>query len=214
MNRPQHITFTGLDAKTDLARCQKLSKRYPIEWGTLMGNKTGNHPRYPGKECLNEILLRPLGMKALHLCGRAASTFCEASWEYEQVLEFDRIQINMTPHDYDLSSLRSVASRVPFKIILQHRDTHFPENTSFQYLFDQSGGRGVVPTQIPSYKGENFVGFAGGINPNNVLEWIKQIDAQNYWIDMESGVRTPEDWLDLDSCESVCQQIWGDYGHG
>lgn len=211
MNRPQHVTFTGLDDQTDLQRCQELSKRYPIEWGTLVGNKTGEHPRYPGVETLEKIVQRPF-QKALHLCGDTAMFFQERPWEYSQATHFDRVQVNRKPSDYNLEKLRGFASQTPFRIIVQHREAAFPEDDTLDYLYDTSGGRGTIPETVPSYSGGNMVGYAGGINPDNVEEWVRRIDALVYWIDMESGVRT-DDWLDLDKCEEVCKTIWGTYGH-
>jgi phosphoribosylanthranilate isomerase len=85
----------------------------------------------------------------------------------------------------------------------------FPEDDSIDYLFDTSGGRGEIPLAVPGHNKARLVGFAGGITPENVLRWIGSVNAQNYWIDMESGVRT-DDWLDLDKCEAVCRAIWGE----
>jgi phosphoribosylanthranilate isomerase len=52
------------------------------------------------------------------------------------------------------------------------------------------------------------VGYAGGINPDNAAEVVSRIQADRYWIDMETGVRTG-DWLDLDKCEAVCRAVYG-----
>jgi len=31
-----------------------------------------------------------------------------------------------------------------------------------------------------------------------------------YWLNMKSAVRTPDDWLDLNKCEAVCTELFGD----
>ena len=33
--KPHFLTFTGIDADTDLDRVHDLSRRYPLEWGVL-----------------------------------------------------------------------------------------------------------------------------------------------------------------------------------
>lgn len=87
----------------------------------------------------------------------------------------------------------------------------FPEKSTDSFmLFDTSGGRGKLPDSIPSHPGYT-VGYSGGINPENVVEYIQRIpgleEDSKYWIDMESGVRT-NNWLDLNKCEEVCKKIW------
>ena len=84
--------------------------------------------------------------------------------------------------------------------------------TKMSVLLDASGGRGidtpVKPLNIPGLK----VGYAGGLNPENVgekLEYLMENVEGEFWIDMESGVRT-DDRFDIDKCVSVlqtCQKI-------
>ena len=76
-------------------------------------------------------------------------------------------------------------------------------------LWDNSGGIGrVLDIVAPPEDFRYTPGYSGGINPNNVAEVIGKIEAlnlkQDYWIDMETGVRT-EDWFDLDKCEAVAK---------
>ena len=35
MRKPEFITFTGIDDRTDLVLADFLANRYPIEWGIL-----------------------------------------------------------------------------------------------------------------------------------------------------------------------------------
>ena len=61
----------------------------------------------------------------------------------------------------------------------------------------------VKPLNIPGLK----VGYAGGLNPENVgekLEYLMENVEGEFWIDMESGVRT-DDRFDIDKCVSVLQ---------
>lgn len=94
---------------------------------------------------------------------------------------------------------------------MQVRGDEFPAcNNCVQMLFDRSGGTGKVPDTWPRHPGGGVqVGYAGGINPDNVLDVIDAIGPDGpYWIDMESGVRT-DDWFDLDKCEAVLQAVYG-----
>jgi len=83
-------------------------------------------------------------------------------------------------------------------------------NVPRDILFDASGGRGEVNTTWPEPIG-NFCGYAGGFNPENVEERVRDLaeflpENQIIWIDMESGVRT-EDIFDLDKAESVIRSV-------
>ena len=101
----------------------------------------------------------------------------------------------------------------------KNRMTVFNYPRSISMLHDASGGRGIptevyeVPPTAADLKGVNrswtqnraLFGFAGGISPDNVEAKIQQIMALgdfDFWIDMESAVRT-DDVLDLDKVESV-----------
>jgi phosphoribosylanthranilate isomerase len=79
-------------------------------------------------------------------------------------------------------------------------------------LLDASGGRGI-DTPIEILKTNIKVGYAGGINPDNVADklsfLLEHVNTGEFWIDMESGVRT-DDWFDLDKVVKVlgiCQQV-------
>ena len=79
-------------------------------------------------------------------------------------------------------------------------------------LLDESGGKGIeAPFRMPSYLHNVHVGFAGGINPDNVVAKVQEITSlphvNRFWIDMESGVRT-NDRFDLDKVEQVCELVY------
>ena len=125
--------------------------------------------------------------------------------------DFDRIQVNFRPSWYNYGALRGLAEAIGRPIICQHRDQYmFPDqDPRLQFLYDRSGGRGVPPKRLPKWHESNgFVGYAGGIGPGNVIDVLKGITAEDFWIDMESGVRT-DDWFDLDKVEDVCRQVYG-----
>ena len=71
-------------------------------------------------------------------------------------------------------------------------------------LLDASGGQGIN-TDIEILNLPNKVGYAGGINPDNVadkLTYLLDNCTSPFWIDMESGVRT-NDWFDVEKVKQV-----------
>ena len=82
-------------------------------------------------------------------------------------------------------------------------------------LLDKSGGLGIdTPIGFPPYAHRVHVGFAGGINPDNVIDKMNIITTSSlvgkFWIDMESGVRT-DDRFDLDKVEDVCKKVYDEF---
>lgn len=69
------------------------------------------------------------------------------------------------------------------------------------FLFDRSGGRGESllvqsqgdPSSYPTPVPHRFVGYAGGLGPDNIAAFMPRIYApgkpERYWIDMETGIR-------------------------
>ncbi len=210
MKFPQHITFTGIDERTDLSRCARISSRWPVEWGVLIGGRLGKN-RYPSEVAIHRAVdtsCRFAMPISLHACGKFAQ---EANQGKAPVFAAwcRRMQVNMASNAYDLAALLRLAAQERMTIIVQCRGVRFPEPVpGLQYLFDRSGGKGVLPTHWPIGPAGQLVGYAGGINPDNAAEVVSRIQADRYWIDMETGVRT-EDWLDLDKCEAVCRAVYG-----
>lgn len=224
MKKPLWITFTGLDERTDLKQCKILSDQYPIEWGVLVGGRLGKS-RYPTDKVLAEILRSPLQL-AMHMCGPAAKWMNDGMPILETPPEgvstvamtylnrVNRIQVNRARGQYDLKSIWKGAShlRSDQKILVQHRGETLPfsrPDDRIHYLHDESGGKGIATKEWahPSYR-TNFVGYAGGLNPDNVAVEVARMPANNFWIDMETGLRT-DDWLDLDKCRAVCEAVYG-----
>ena len=206
--KPAFITFTGIDERTDLARVQALSDRYPVEWAVLFSAaRQETDPRYPSLVVTEEFRLMPI-RKAAHLCGDYAKAVVKCGKPNVFLTGFQRIQINtISPVPMAINDYASIWSA---QGVMQVRGDDFPEIKKVQMLFDRSGGRGVVPGRWPRHPGgDRLVGYAGGIGPDNVLDVLAVINADGpYWIDMESGVRT-DDWLDLDKCEAVLEAVYG-----
>ena len=213
-DKPNWITFTGIDAYTDLYHLIDLSERYKgyVEWGVLFSENKTNQGclRYPPR--LMTEALRPLtylNMSA-HLCGKYATEAnkgrvpnCDFT-----AINFRRVQVNHSSPD--INKLNDFSRMIHKQVIAQSRDPEgFAMGGDVQWLFDQSGGRGERPKTLPKNIGGVMCGYAGGINPENVLEVIGNIDAERYWIDMETGVRNKHDLFDLDKCEAVLKAVYG-----
>lgn len=215
------ITISGIDDTTSLDSLVDLTKRFPfVEWGILYSTKnTGRQPRYPSEPMIR--LFSSCLPTSLHLCGDISRVVRENRVFVSSVLKplsfiigsnnvspFARIQLNgWQPHD-------EVPSLNPERIVLQVRGRDMFDETLArlrtlgrfvypQILFDPSGGRGVRtdfewPSKDEIFQFNQFVsrvGFAGGINPNNVREVIETfLERTNepFWLDMESGVRRTE----------------------
>ncbi len=222
--RLKHITFTGVDARTDIERLKKIQECWPLaEFGVLTSYhwyENGN--RYINPQFLCNLWGQRLNL-ALHVCGRAASDAADGYWyrlckhlNYCLGL-FKRVQLNIANRadiPYRLAS-------TPYnhtEVIIQQRGIHDIEfyerskwvNTSI--LLDASGGQGIN-TPIEILKCDGKVGYAGGINAENVADKLRYLFENvrhgEFWIDMESGVRT-DDWLDLDKVERVlriCDEV-------
>jgi hypothetical protein len=208
--KPEFITFTGADYRTDVAGMTMLAAQYPIEWGILFSpSRQGVDGRYPGGEAQSRFAWSGLRLSA-HLCGGYARNIMEngslgALRIPVDLGIFERIQVN---HSAPLSDrINTFRKGWGPRCIAQCRG-EFPEDTSVDWLFDQSGGRGAEPESLPGYP-RRLVGYAGGIGPDNVISVIRRINASGpYWIDMESKVRT-DDWFDLTLCRQVCEAVYG-----
>lgn len=211
MIRPNIITFTGLDERCHPDAMRSIVANHHVEWGILFGGRLGKN-RYPRVEFVGEFMSEIgddlMWNFAAHLCGAAI-----ASQIKNRILPdipfdfFDRIQWNAINYDYEDVTWLHETTGLP--IILQHRNGDWPRNSpeGVFFLHDQSGGKGKVPTSRPPQGDRGYVGYAGGFRPENVLEIVSTLDAHHFWIDMETGVRTSDDWLDLDKCEAVCDAL-------
>ena len=222
MTAPEHVTFTGLDAWTDLDRAMSLSSRYCIEWGVLLSpERQGLEPRYPALDVVRRIvdgLPGNMATTAAHLCGDHARAVAEGRDPTIRALiagAFERYQINTADAGVSAEVVARFAARLGGTGILQCRSGFPDDRQGVEWLFDASGGRGLLPGSWPrpSRVGDAMVGYAGGLGPDTVAEALAVIAPRHdgrrpYWIDMESAIRT-DDRLDLDKCETVCRIVYG-----
>lgn len=236
------ISFVGVDEKTDLDELYKLAELslVRLEFGVLyspnrMGKK--DHPRYPTLDFMKQFPNQHQTKfdESIHLCGDAVDDFIQRDVENRRLCTlFDRIQLNFSMQKYAESYIvqqlysngRDVWSGLIGKMIIQDNksktnlvkdilDTlnnkHALYN-SVDILFDASGGFGKEIDNVKPVYDFFYCGYAGGINPTNVIDILKKIDRANctkdvtYYIDMESGIRT-NDWFDLDKCRDIILQV-------
>lgn len=237
--RLKHITLTGIDAKTDIQDLIDIQREFPIaEFGVLTSyhwNENGN--RYLDPELMNN--LRGSGLHlSLHICGRAAHDAAVKDWEKNDALTlgnldiFKRVQLNLSGRK-DNPEFCWIPIVIGQELIVQQKgcnDLTLYENTLKHWkesphlhrdvisvLLDASGGRGI-DTPIDILETKEKVGYAGGINPDNVADKMtylfENVHDGEFWIDMESGVRT-DDWFDTDKVRRVlriCKEVIRDLG--
>lgn len=228
MKKPEFITFTGIDDATDLVAARALAAEYPVEYGVLFSpERQGFSPRYPNWSTISQMLLfaMPGSRYAAHLCGGYSRLLlASASTTLDSVLQehFGRVQINTHYVGINVAAIAEWAESVRAQPILQCRGA-FPAEEDVSWLFDASGGRGVVPETWPAAARREptddcpdvprLVGYAGGLSPTNIATALPAIAAaagdSPYWIDMESGVRDADDRFDLAKCRAVCKAVYG-----
>lgn len=217
------VTITGADDKTRREDLDGLTAEYPfVEWGLLVSATRGGEPRYPSDETFIRLLVgRTAHGMAMHLCGDAAWRALAGdgpkgksglTFQVNGFTHFVDEHGPLTPFGQWLTHVRGHGSTVILQV--QHAralsvakllgDIH----PNVRALWDESGGRGVRgdwPDPLP----EQILGYAGGITPENVKEAIEILLAKpgdgETWIDMESGVRT-HDEFDLDKVRLVLAQ--------
>jgi hypothetical protein len=229
------VTITGADDETDPEALQELSARYPfVEWGILIGSHIES--RFPSVDWIHRLAQCRLhsnnAMKlSLHVCGRPLREIASGISHLDRTLGptlyvFRRVQLNW----HGLRMADSVSENVlkaffgldgfgwdPTLIFQLDgvNDQLFRESSrrfACVGLLDQSHGAGLLPNEWPSPHSLMACGWAGGLSPENLKAEIPRIAAKahkafNYWIDMETHVRTDDGQrLDLERVNQ-CLQI-------
>lgn len=201
------VTITGADDDTDPSALAALSAEFPfVEWGILFSAKRQGGPRYPSTAWLGRLraLAGIASMKlAAHFCGTHARDTIAANDRWLGEAEgFQRIQLN----GWDGQGLARIALRCKSELIMQVRDETLlqtaadvareiePVGGYASALYDPSGGRGIEAFSWPRAPLCLSLGYAGGIKPSTVLDVLRDIGPvdHDFWIDMESGVRTDD----------------------
>jgi hypothetical protein len=214
MHLPDSITFTGFDDRTDIYDIKSLSRKYPIEWGVLISS-TNREARFPSKEAIAELVKARVNM-SLHCCGYFANDIISlnvSNFPMESISPFNRIQINKKISDeINNNDIIDIFKITGSDIIIQKDHHNFNLNRFSDHiynLFDESGGKGKLPANIPAHPGF-YSGYAGGINIETVMDYLEKISNPrelDYWIDIESSVRT-DGWFDLKKVEAICKLVY------
>jgi phosphoribosylanthranilate isomerase len=231
------VSFVGVDEKTDFAELERISNTHTglefVEWSVLFSDSksAGNYARYPSykfcKEFLEKSAKTTYVHSSLHLCGSVIERYLEKEKDVIELCEnARRIQLNLNIKDYPdhvklTERLWSVLKQYGHSIILQQNKTKakfmeiFLKENSFpiSILHDGSGGFGREITEVVAPDEIHFTGYAGGIKPENVIKIVDLVESSNtnskqYYIDMESGVRT-DNVFSLEKCQQVINKLKG-----
>lgn len=207
------VTITGADDSVNPAALADFSSAFPfVEWGILLPLKRIGEPRYPSLSWRVRLgKLNKIPPLSLHLCGEVARDVLAGDTDMLGALgeEYARIQVNGWAPS---SEFRHLVCHEAREFILQVRGAEFLQaaadeaaaitaemdpqfvNGTVSALWDCSGGRGIEPFSWPRAPLGLRLGYAGGITPDNVLDVLSAIGpvSHDFWIDMESGVRTDE----------------------
>ena len=227
MHFPKFITLTGIDDGTQVIYARAISEYYPVEWGVLLSATRQGTGRYPSLGFVRNLIMQDGFAQRMrlsaHLCGdwsrRAING--EVIEELADILPaFQRIQINAATklNKYEIDALEiwmgKQANRRADLIIQTRNPMAFPTHATARFLYDASGGRGILPSHWPAPSGSSpghYVGYAGGLsvyNVNQVLEQLPVTAETDYWLDVETGLRI-RDKFSLDLCRAFCEAVYG-----
>lgn len=220
------VTLTGADDSVSPSHLFALSEKYPfVEWGILVGSGFGK--RFPSKTWIADLIEARCDSGnrmnlSLHICGKflreiagGCSTLMD---EFGMgIAAFDRCQLNW--HGERQGAIEENILKafcqdlMPWEpeIIFQldgvndHLASAAMRRFRCSGLFDLSHGAGILPDEWPEPRIDMGCGYAGGLGPDNIEDQqhrIASVARGNYWIDMETKLRTGRAF-DLEKCESV-----------
>ncbi|MBV7542057.1 hypothetical protein [Acidovorax sp. sic0104] len=219
---PRFVTFTGADDQTEVAGMLTLASRCPVEFGILFSPKQTGTARYPSLRWVTRLIASSGGQLALsaHICGAYTRELLDTGTvrELAPILAtgaFRRLQVNTSDsRAFELlDRLAAFGESFGAEMILQSRDEErFPSQTQVNWLFDASGGAGVVPRRWPVEDSDRLVGFAGGLNPANAVQAARTIGASNtrYWLDLETGARGADGEFSIARCAAFCAAVYSE----
>lgn len=216
------LTITGPDDKTDIDSLLQLSQYYPfVEWAILYSPTREGSERYPSetwRKNFEDACKGTRVKRSMHLCGQAVKDFVNKGPDKVPSRNYQRIQLNFNAKSSAWKNPKTLDWMVsqcswaefwdgsPQNVVIQHNHNNadilpmFEKlGNQFHVLYDASGGHGKTIADVAGAWKDNYTGYAGGINPDNAVEIFHKIQAsntQNFWMDLESGVRTVDDQWD------------------
>ncbi|MBS1722718.1 MAG: hypothetical protein JSS66_06885 [Armatimonadetes bacterium] len=208
------VAITGAGDETDLQEMASITADYPfVEWAVLFSfNLTGRRPEFPSLRWLYRFGETDLPC-AVHLCGQAAkNAFSDALEQHLDMLHcivghYDRLQLNEVPFQpIDYYWDRWLYDHGVSLILQTQNFSDLPAADvqrclKLNILHDRSLGTGTETQEYDYPTWSGFVGFAGGLSPENVAAKITHIRDEgsgqfDYWVDAQGQLRT-DDKLDL-----------------
>jgi hypothetical protein len=216
------VTITGADDNTDILEMLDLALSYPwLEFGILVSRSREGSPRYPSRQWQEQLLKSAHRMNlSMHVCGHWARSIFPGTVDWAELPPIrtvaQRIQIN-GPVPVDLDALGACNPGTQFIV-------QYPRAASYLHacqavgincapLFDESGGEGRQVRAWSDIPDCDYVGYAGGIGPDDVKETVGSIMTFRqgpFWIDSEGRMRDDQDRLDMRKVNrhlEVCEGI-------
>ena len=213
------VSITGADDKVDPKDLAELSRKYPfVEWAILLSSTAIGKPRFPTLDWIQNLSKYDLNL-AGHLCGYYVRNFVESGDDSFKIVSgrFKRFQINFHAEEYlpdnSFISRLDLAHQWIFQMDGVNENLYYNlrDASNIVPIFDTSFGTGVFSGDWRDPIAD-YCGYAGGINPDNIESVIENISSKTgskFWIDMESGVRTNNEF-DLAKVEK-CLEIASKY---
>lgn len=212
------ISLTGADDRTTVQELETLSEKYPLfECALLIFPEAHSTDRNPTVDWRKNIYKSSVKNRAIHLCGTSIDQFAaQDKYIMQDINNVQRVQINLQPRWaseklYE-KLVKVVEKNSHIEFITQYNEQNKPyfhywkEVANHSYLFDNSLGKGISPNSWLKPVSDKSCGYAGGINPDNIIENLSKIfsgvNDKPFWIDMESGVRS-DNKFDLKKCDNV-----------
>jgi hypothetical protein len=210
-----------------------INHPFNVELGFLYSEgRAGIQPRYPTLQYIDDSLYSlcysPF-QTSIHLCGKEAiNKFFNKDAQLLEICKLaNRVQLNLNMDNYEVNDAAAKILELSkdFTLIIQDNKSKRelvsalnkmmpfePDLSNVNFLYDASGGVGREIQDIKRTHQHNYTGYAGGINPYNALDIVKNIQYHNetatsFYIDMESGIRT-NDKFDVSKCMDITLNLY------
>lgn len=231
MTRQTRIVLSGADEDVDLQALAAIVSGKPwLELGILSAGKPNAMYRYPEMPWILDLGKSGIAPLSLHLCGRETQKFVTGDM-LAPPKGFQTLQVNTKglieriPAPDLMNAMWSMWRCVGHIVVqvpsidhpmVREVAVHAPPNAGV--LVDGSGGTGDPnwTPKLPSdpavlAKLDGRIGFAGGLTPETVAsrqaEIREVLGHDRFWTDMETGLRTKDDLLDLGKVRQVVETM-------